>query len=113
MIDKEVDNLTKQEKEAMLLKLRKRVDFFDRLLVFLLNKRTKTTVLIGRVKLSLNLPTYNPERERDVMRRIYVHNKGPLTEESLERIYERILDESRATQKLESPKLFSKDKNEK
>ncbi len=113
MVDKEIDNLSKAEKEALLSKLRKRVDLFDRLLVYLLNKRTKTTVQIGRVKISLNQPTYNPERERDVMQKIYSHNKGPLTEESLERIYERILDESRATQKSESPKLFNDDKDKK
>jgi len=113
MIDKEIDNLSKPEKEALLSKLRKRVDLFDRFLVYLLNKRTKTTVQIGRVKLSLNQPTYNPERERDVMQKIYAHNKGPLTEESLLRIYERILDESRATQKTESPKLFKDDGSKK
>jgi chorismate mutase len=113
MVNKEIDNLTKTEKEALLAKLRKRVDLFDRFLVYLLNKRTKTTVQIGRVKLSLDQPTYNPERERDVMQKIYSRNKGPLTEESLERIYERILDESRATQKSESPKKSGNDKNRK
>lgn len=100
-----VDSLTVEEKEKLLKKMRNRVDLFDKFLVFLLNKRTKSTIIIGRIKLSLNQPTYNPEREREVMQRIYDSNKGPLKNESLERIYERILDESRATQKSESPKL--------
>jgi chorismate mutase len=103
-----IDSLSKEQKENILKKLRKRVDLLDRVLVYLLNRRTKTTVLIGRIKLSLGLPTYTPERERDIMIRINKHNKGPLSEESLERIYERVLDQSRATQKSESPKLFQK-----
>lgn len=104
----DIDSLPNEQKESILRKLRKRVDFMDRLLVYLLNRRTKTTVLIGRIKLSLGLPTYSPERERDVMDKVNKHNKGPLSEESLERIYERVLDQSRATQKSESPKLFQK-----
>ncbi|MCX6149925.1 MAG: chorismate mutase [Ignavibacteriales bacterium] len=103
-----IDSLTVVEKEVLLNKLRKKVDFIDRILVYILNRRTKIAILIGRIKLSLNLPTYAPEREKDVMAKVYKHNNGPLTEESLERIYERILDQSRATQKSESPKLFSK-----
>lgn len=103
-----IDSLTGVQKEVLLKKLRKRVDFIDRILVFLLNRRTKITILIGRIKISLKLPTYSPEREKQIMEKVNKVNKGPLSEESLERIYERILDQSRATQKSESPKLFSK-----
>jgi len=100
-----IDSLSVERKEKLLKKMRNRVDLFDKILVYLLNKRTKATIVIGRIKISLNQPTYNPEREREVMQKIYDSNKGPLRNESLERIYERILDESRATQKSESPKL--------
>ena len=103
-----IDSLTSGEKEILLKKLRKRVDFMDRILVFLLNRRTKMSIMIGRIKISLKLPTYSPEREKQIMERVNKVNKGPLSGESLERIYERILDQSRATQKSESPKLLSK-----
>ena len=106
--DHNIDSLSTKQKEVRLNKFRKKVDFIDRILVYLLNRRTKLTVMIGRIKLSLSLPTYSPERERDVMEKAFKHNNGPLSEDSLERIYERILDESRATQKSESPKLFPK-----
>lgn len=108
---RDIDSLKKEEKEKLLKKMRGRVDLFDKFLVYLLNKRTKATIIIGRIKLSLNQPTYNPEREREVMQRIYDSNKGPLKDESLERIYERILDESRATQKSESPKIADMNKD--
>jgi chorismate mutase len=104
----DIDSLNVKQKEALLIKLRKKVDFVDRILVFLLNRRTKITVLIGRIKISLNMPTYSPEREKQIMEKVNKTNRGPLSEESLERIYERILDQSRATQKSESPKLFPK-----
>jgi chorismate mutase/prephenate dehydratase len=106
--NKDIDSFTVEQKDALLKKLRKKVDFIDRILVYLLNRRTKITVMIGRIKISLKLPTYSPEREKQIMEKINKINKGPLSEESLERIYERILDQSRATQKSESPKLFSK-----
>lgn len=89
----------------MLSKLRKKIDFYDRILVYILNKRTDVAILIGKIKYSLDLPVYSPEREKDVMEKINRLNKGPLTKESLERIYERILDQSRATQKEESGKV--------
>ena len=104
----DIDSLNVEEKEALLKKLRKKVDFVDRILVYLLNRRTKITVLIGRIKIAMNLPTYSPEREKQIMEKVNKTNKGPLSEESLIRIYERILDQSRATQKSESPKLISK-----
>lgn len=100
-----IDSLSVERREKLLKKMRNKVDIFDKFLVYLLNKRTKAAITIGRIKISLNQPTYNPERERDVMQKIFNSNKGPLKDESLERIYERILDESRATQKSESPNL--------
>ncbi|MGE5401169.1 MAG: chorismate mutase [Ignavibacteriales bacterium] len=105
---KNIDALPEEKKVALLGKMRKRIDFYDKILVYLLNKRTSTAVLIGRIKISLNQPTYNPDRERDVLKKITMMNKGPLSDESLERIYERVLDQSRATQKAESPKIDAK-----
>lgn len=102
---KYLEKLTVAERNSFLKKLRKRVDFLDRVLVYVLNKRTKYSVNIGIIKTSLNQPTYVPERERDILKKITGYNKGPLSNESLERIYERLLDQSRATQKSESKNL--------
>ena len=55
--------------------------------------------MIGRVKRSLKMPTYSPKREREINKRINKFAEKPLTSKALQRIYERILDESRAVQK--------------
>ncbi|MEI7811308.1 MAG: chorismate mutase [Ignavibacteria bacterium] len=101
-----LESLSVVEKEKLLKKLRNKVDFFDRMLVRILNQRTKSAVMIGRIKTSLDQPTYNPERERQVIGKINQNNQGPLTEEAIYRIYERVLDQSRAIQNAESHKLI-------
>lgn len=107
-----IEKLPVDKRTKLLGKLRKKVDLLDRILVYLLNKRTSFAVKIGSIKTSLGQPTYVPERERDIMQRINKINKGPLSQESLERIYERILDQSRATQKAESSKLSNDNLND-
>jgi chorismate mutase len=105
----EIDKLrkmSKEQREKKLARYRKRVDLLDKIIVFLLNLRTRYSINIGRIKISLGIPTYVPERERDIMEKITKKNKGPLSKESLQRIYERILDQSRATQKRESENIL-------
>lgn len=48
--------------------------------------------------------TYSPERERDIIQKISLDAEEPLHPEVIKRIYERIIDESRAIQKEESEK---------
>jgi UPF0755 protein len=103
-IETELDSLTPLEKEEILLKLREGIDGIDKQLVSLLSKRTLHSVLIGRVKRSMNLPTYNPKREKEIAERISAYVEEPLRKEVLIRIYERILDESRAIQREELDK---------
>lgn len=98
MLD-ELNELNKDETEILLSKLRNEIDSLDEKLTKLLSKRTYFSVMIGRVKRTLKMPTYNPEREREISKRINKFAKKPLTTSALKRIYERILDESRAIQK--------------
>ncbi|MFZ0455432.1 MAG: endolytic transglycosylase MltG [Ignavibacteriaceae bacterium] len=100
-IENELNSLSKEEKEEILKKLRNEIDSIDNQIVPLLSKRTLMSVLIGRVKRSMNLPTYSPEREKEISKKISYHAEEPLRPESLLRIYERILDESRAIQREE------------
>ncbi len=100
-IEEELDSLSEEERKEILKKLRDGIDEIDEQLVKLLNNRTVHSILIGRVKSSMNMPTYNPQREKEVSRRINKYRELPLTEQALERIYERILDESRAIQREE------------
>jgi len=103
-VENELQSLSAGEKEELLNKLRSGVDEIDKQLVSLLSKRTKHSILIGRIKRSMGLPTYNPVREKAINEKISELAEEPLRKEAVMRIYERILDESRAIQKEEAVK---------
>src|ERR1700690_2918646 len=82
-----------------LARYRDRIDQIDRRLVELLNERTSIVEEIGRTKREASLPIYAPKRETQALANITSHNRGPLTEDGLKRIFERIIDEMRRVQK--------------
>lgn len=79
--------------------LRDRIDEIDLKLVRLLNERTKCAEEIGKVKLLLGLEAYSPEREEEVKRNVTRANHGPLSIKSIQRLFERIIDESRSAER--------------
>jgi len=85
--------------QQALARCRERIDQIDRRLVELLNERTTIVEEIGRAKREAALPIYEPKREGEVFHNITSHNGGPLTEDGLKRIFERIIDEMRRVQK--------------
>jgi chorismate mutase len=76
------------------------IDELDRRLVQLLNDRTTVVEEIGRIKQNLTLAIYEPKREEQVYANILAHNSGPLPDQSVRRIFERIIDEMRTVQKV-------------
>ncbi|OGU77854.1 MAG: hypothetical protein A2V93_06745 [Ignavibacteria bacterium RBG_16_34_14] len=96
-----MSSLTHQEAEKLLDDLRDEIDKLDKAIVQLINRRTLYAVYIGRVKGELGLPSYSPEREKEISEKINSYLEEPLTKSALQRIYERIIDESRAIQKEE------------
>ena len=76
------------------------IDDVDRRIVALLNERTRVVEEIGRVKRQAKLPIYEPRREDQVMANITGSNAGPLTEEAVRRVFERIIDEMRKVQRI-------------
>lgn len=98
-VEKNLNELSNAEKQELLKELRNDVDKIDEKIISLLNKRTISSVMVGRIKRVLNLPVYTPAREKEISDRINKYLEEPLTKKSLKRIYERILDESRAAQK--------------
>ena len=80
---------------------RKKIDELDRKLAALLNERARAAIEIGRLKRNTNLPVYEPEREREVIKNVQQWNTGPLEGRDLEQIYERIMDVMRSVQKRE------------
>src|SRR5580698_5357836 len=92
--------MTEDEARKRLAEFRVLIDDVDRRLVELLNERTRVVENIGRVKRQAQLPIYEPKREDQVFANITGANHGPLTPESIRRIFERIIDEMRTIQKL-------------
>ena len=81
--------------KAQLDDLRKRIDLLDESLVRLLNARAACALEIGRVKRAMGVPIYQPEREAEVLKNVQEANTGPLEEDAIKRLFERIIDEAR------------------
>ncbi len=76
------------------------IDDLDRRILALLNDRTRIVEEIGRIKQHLDLPIYEPNRERQVFENVTGNNAGPLTPDGVKRVFERIIDEMRNVQRL-------------
>lgn len=83
---------------------RRKIDEIDSQLVQLFNERSKCAIEIGKIKHAQNLRVYDPEREREILRRIKSSNGGPLDDEGLQRLFERVIDECRRIERLEREK---------
>ncbi len=79
---------------------RKRIDELDERLVELLNERSRCVIEIGKIKRARQVPLYDAEREAEILRNVLAHSNGPLDEEALRRLFERIIDESRRIERL-------------
>ena len=77
---------------------RKKIDEIDRRLVQLLNERARCAVEIGKVKRQNALPIREPQREKEVLQHVLDANQGPLKNDALHRVFERIVDEGRVLQ---------------
>ena len=79
---------------------RRRIDQIDQQLIGLLNSRSACAVEIGRIKRSLGLPIYSPEREAWILERVMRDNPGPLDPLAVRRVFERIIDEGRRLERM-------------
>lgn len=77
-----------------------KIDELDLRLLEILNQRTAIVEEIGRIKQQLRLAVYEPKREDQVFANVTDHNCGPLPNDAVKRIFERIIDEMRTVQKL-------------
>jgi chorismate mutase len=92
--------MTEEEARLKLEEFRVLIDDLDRRIVGLLNERTRVVEDIGRVKRLAHLPIYEPKREDQVFANVIDCNAGPLTQDGLRRVFERIIDEMRTIQRL-------------
>jgi len=92
--------MTPEDGLKVLAGCRDKIDNLDRRILELLSERTRIVEEIGRVKRHLSLPIYEPRREDEVFENVTTHNQGPLTADSVKRVFERIIDEMRNVQRL-------------
>ena len=88
----------KESKINSIEELRKDVDRLDLQIIQLLEKRLIISSQIGKIKQKLNLPTYTPEREEVIKNRVSEQVEDEKKKNRILKIYESILNESRAVQ---------------
>ena len=86
--------------ERAMKRLRENIDQVDSVLVKLLNQRAQWALEIGEVKKEAAIPVYQPDREKQVLSRVQAENRGPLGQAAMQRLFERIIDESRRLERL-------------
>lgn len=79
-----------------------RIDEIDVMLVQLFNERAVCAIEIGHIKRRLGLEVYSPSREAQVMKNVSDANQGPLDNDAVKRLFERIIDESRRIERIQS-----------
>ncbi len=77
---------------------RKEIDEIDVELLRLLNIRARLALKVGALKQAAHLPFCDPERERIVLHRLQQMNPGPLDERAVDKVFRRIIRESRRVQ---------------
>jgi chorismate mutase len=91
--------------ELSLEALREEIDRLDEVIIRLLDRRARCAFAIGRIKKAEGRPIYEPQREAAVIAHVKAVNAmlgGPLDEQAIVRLYERIMDEARTIQRIEA-----------
>ncbi len=94
-----IETLSNEEKRELLKQIRDEIDLIDDSLAELLNYRAAKYDILSTLKQQLDLNNYSPQREKELIERIGNSNKSNLSSKDLMRIFERIIDVSRAIQK--------------
>src|SRR6476469_3541500 len=75
--------------------LRAEIDDIDKGIIALLNRRAQAAIEVGRLKRTANLPIHDVAREREVIAKVCRANTGPLDDDSVGKLFRRIIRESR------------------
>ncbi len=80
--------------------LRQRIDLLDDVLLRIFNERARLALEIGHLKRGLDLPVFDPGREKRIFARMKEDNPGPLDGGAIVRLFERVIDESRRLERI-------------
>ncbi|HEY0264027.1 MAG TPA: chorismate mutase [Granulicella sp.] len=78
---------------------RKKIDVLDEQIVRLISERAQAAQAIGELKRTNSAPVYEPQREQIVFDHVRAVNPGPLPDDQLLHIFERIIDVMRSLQR--------------
>ena len=81
-----------------LKKKRKEINLLDLKLLTLLNQRLRMALEIGKIKKEMGKKIDDPKREKEVLERLKLKNKGPLKDEDLKKIFTTIIKVCRKSQ---------------
>ena len=79
---------------------RKEINRIDSELLHIFNKRAALALKIGEIKKDLGIPVYDPEREKRIFEAMSSANPGPLENDAIIRLFERVIDESRRLERI-------------
>jgi len=82
--------------------LRTEIDRLDDELLRIFNERADIALKIGLIKKEVALPVYDPAREKRIFNRMREQNPGPLDDQAIVRLFERVIDESRRLERIMS-----------
>jgi chorismate mutase len=74
---------------------RREIDAIDEKILELVAARVRVVLRVGDYKRKHNLPIYDPDRERSMLERLGTRAPQPLDKNTVRRIFERLVDESR------------------
>jgi chorismate mutase len=80
--------------------IRQEIDRIDSELLRIFNRRAALALEIGEIKKGLGLPVYDPAREKKIFVRMKEENPGPLDDQAIVRLFERVIDESRRLERI-------------
>lgn len=79
---------------------RKEINRLDSELLRIFNERASLALKIGEIKKERGIAVYDPEREKRIFETMSKANPGPLENEAIRRLFERVIDESRRLERM-------------
>ena len=89
-----------KEKPLDIDAIRDEINRLDDELLKIFNQRASLALKIGEIKKERGLPVYDPDREKRIFQRMKSLNAGPLEDEAIVRLFERVIDESRRLERI-------------
>ena len=79
---------------------RKEINRLDSELLRIFNERAALALKIGEIKKERGIPVSDPEREKRIFETMANANPGPLENDAITRLFERVIDESRRLERI-------------